>query len=198
MPEQERQIHFQCVSEKDKHELTTDNRETNLKETDDAPARKKQKVSKWAMKKLKGQNKSRGPTCHIKKDQELCNSLILVAEGEEIPKCNKSNCQFLHDIQEYLKTKPKDIGDVCYNYQISGKCSRGLACRFGNGHITPEGRNRIDKEKMEIFGNKGDHTQNQLQYDLQTSLRKRSYNFDLSEALIRYNDKIRKQKVCVK
>ncbi|XP_018577352.1 tRNA-dihydrouridine(47) synthase [NAD(P)(+)]-like [Anoplophora glabripennis] len=194
LPEQERKIQLECVSDKDKHELTTNNPEINLNESDDTPARKKQKVSKWAMKKLKGQNKSRGPTCYIKREQELCNSLVLVAEGEEIPKCNKNNCQFLHDIQEYLKNKPKDIGDICYNYQISGKCSRGLACRFGNEHITPEGKNKINEKRIQAFESEGLHVQNQLQYDLQTSLRKRHYNFDLSEALVRYNDKLRKEK----
>lgn len=197
MPEQERKINLECVSDKDKQELAVNDSE--LKETEekseDVPSAKKQKLSKRAMKKLKGQNKSRGPTFHIKREQELCNSLVLLADGEEIPKCNRNNCQFLHDIQEYLKNKPKDIGDVCYNYQISGKCSRGLACRFGNAHITPEGRNKIDKEKLQIFEKEGSRTHNQLQYDLQISLRKRNYNFDLSEALIRHNDKMRKEKV---
>lgn len=199
LAEQERKINLECVSASDRHELNTNNTEVKQIEggTEDGPSAKRQKLSKRAIKKLKGQNKSRGPTFHIKKEQELCNSLIIVAEGEEIPKCNRSNCRFLHDIQEYLTIKPKDIGDTCYNYQISGKCSRGLACRFGNGHITPEGKNRIDKEKIQIFESQGSRTKNQLLYDLQTSLRKRNYNFDLSEALIRYNDKMRKEKVCL-
>ncbi|KAJ8920674.1 hypothetical protein NQ315_004813 [Exocentrus adspersus] len=191
LPEQERQVNLDCVSDNDKQELSMsrDKREINSNDGDDGPPAKRQKLSNRAMKKLKGQNKSRGPTFRIAKEQELCNSLVHIVEGEEIPKCTRNKCQFLHNIEKYLESKPKDIGDTCYNYQTFGICSRGLACRFGSEHITQKGKNKIDKEKVQTYS--VPHTKNQLQHDLQLSLRKKSYNFDLSETLIRYNDKAR-------
>lgn len=87
------------------------------------------------------------------------------------------------------------IGDICQNFQTTGKCSRGLACRFGGSHITSDGFNIVDKEKWETYEASGLKTLNQLPQNLQTSLRKRSYDFSLSESLIKYNDKLRKEQV---
>lgn len=81
------------------------------------------------------------------------------------------------------------IGDVCYNFETFGKCPRGLTCRFGAGHIS-EGRNVTRcTETTEL------QTKNQLKHEVQITLRKRTYNFDVAEALIKYNDKSEK-KVC--
>ncbi|KAJ8972171.1 hypothetical protein NQ314_000299 [Rhamnusium bicolor] len=193
LPEQNREINLDCVSDKDKKKLGISNTDTQSNE-DGTPQFKKQKMSKKDMKKLKGQNKSRGPTFHVNKESELCNTLVHIVEGEETPKCNRNNCNFLHDVQKYLEMKPKDIGETCYNYHIFGKCSRGLTCRFGSEHITPEGKNKINMGKKQQSETADVHTLNQLQHDLQISLRKRNYNFDLAEALVKYNDKIRKQK----
>jgi tRNA-dihydrouridine synthase 3 len=181
LPEQSRQLALECVSEKDKLKLT--------KDENGAPPEKKQKLSKSQKKKLRGQNKSRGPTFRCSRETELCNTLVDLGVDDEIPKCERKNCQFLHDIEEYLKIKPQDIGETCYNYETFGKCSRGLACRFGSSHITPEGRNKVNLEKSV----ERSQTKNQLTHDLQISLRKRTYNFDFAESLIKYNDKQNKK-----
>lgn len=81
------------------------------------------------------------------------------------------------------------IGETCYNFKTFGKCSRGLACRFGSAHISPEGRNTIDLEKI----NDEITTKNQLKHELQVSLRKRTYDFNFSESLIKYNDRRNKK-----
>lgn len=92
---------MECVSEKDKQALEG--------ESNDEPSSKKQKLSNSEKKKLRGQNKCRGPTYKREKSKELCNTLMNVIEGEELPKCERKNCLFLHNIQEYLKIKQKDI-----------------------------------------------------------------------------------------
>ncbi|KAJ8955586.1 hypothetical protein NQ318_001416 [Aromia moschata] len=184
LAEQKREVDLDHVSDKDKNVLKPDLNEADvcLDDDDNHPPLKKQKFSK---KKLKGQNKSRGPTFRINKESELCSSLIMRGDTNETPACHKVNCPFLHDIQKYLEIKPKDIGDTCYNYQISGTCSRGLTCRFGFEHITSDGKNKINEKQRQKFETEGSHTKNQLRHDIQIALRKRNYNFELS-ALIKY------------
>ncbi|RZC40998.1 Ax dynein light domain containing protein [Asbolus verrucosus] len=116
LAEYSRELSLECVSDKDKRKLTDD--------ASEMPPEKKQKLSKSEKKKLSGQNKSRGPTFRCEREKELCNTLINLGIEDEIPKCERKNCKFLHDIQEYLKIKAKDIGEICYNYQTFGKCSR--------------------------------------------------------------------------
>lgn len=64
-----------------------------------------------------------------------------------------------------------------------------MGCRFGKAHITAEGKNVINEEKQKAFTSIGLHTINTLSYDLQSSLRKRQYDFSLAEAIVKYNDK---------
>ncbi|XP_072377088.1 tRNA-dihydrouridine(47) synthase [NAD(P)(+)]-like [Diabrotica undecimpunctata] len=184
IPEQKRELNLEHVSEKDKNSIDNS---TNGEESLEPPS-KRQKFSK---NKLKGQNKSRGPTFRLDKSKELCNSLINISKGDEIPKCDKNNCQFLHDVQKYLEIKPKDIDNSCYNFQTSGKCIRGLSCRFGNDHIA-EGRNKVDQQKYLDYEAKGPHTRNILQHDIQVALRKRTYDFNLAEKCVKYVDSLRK------
>lgn len=107
LPEQSRQPALECVSEKDKLKLTENE--------NGAPPEKRQKLSKSQKKKLRGQNKSRGPTFRCSRETELCNTLVDLGVDDEIPKCERKNCQFLHDIEEYLKIKPQDIGQFLVN-----------------------------------------------------------------------------------
>lgn len=186
VPDQKREVNLNHVSEKDKDSMDKSNND-EISE----PSSKRQKFSK---NKLKGQNKSRGPTYRVEKGEELCNTLINVSEGEEIPKCERNNCQFLHDISKYLETKSKDIGDQCYNYEISGKCSRGLTCRFGSKHITSEGTNKVDQAKFVLYDSNGPYAQNILQHDVQVALRKRTYDFSLAEKCVKYVDYLKKNK----
>lgn len=94
---------MECVAERDKQAVSKD---------DTVPPAKRQKLSKSEKKKLRGQNKSRGPTFRRNIEIDLCNTLIALTEGESAKECNKQNCQFLHDIDEYLKIKPKDLGKL--------------------------------------------------------------------------------------
>ncbi|XP_076270591.1 dihydrouridine synthase 3 isoform X2 [Rhynchophorus ferrugineus] len=162
LPEQERRANLNLISDKDKKDI--------LKTASEPPI-KKQRLSKKEKKKLSGQNKSRGPTFVHDQSKELCDYLVQCCEGEDIPLCQRENC-------------------VCYNFDISGKCPRGLACRFGKSHITENGRNIINKEKYEMYESLGPYTKNQLNKNVQWSLRKRTYNFDLAEKLINHNDAV--------
>lgn len=83
-----------------------------------------------------------------------------------------------------MKVKLSFTGETCYNYRMWGRCSRGLSCRFGGEHIV-DGRNKIDAEKYEKTKALWPTTVNHLTQDVQTALRKRTYNFKLAEALLK-------------
>lgn len=179
LPGKERQPNLNHVSDKDKAdvETTTD----QAPEEDAEPQSKKARVNR---KKLKGQNKNRGRTSNLNTSDALCDNL-LHAQEEQVPSCPRKNCSFSHDIEEYLSKKPEDIGPVCYSFQVSGKCPRGLACRFGQSHIASSSRrNVVDQEKYEQYITKGPYVKNQLEKSIQWELRKKTYNFDVADKLI--------------
>ncbi|KAL1490277.1 hypothetical protein ABEB36_012998 [Hypothenemus hampei] len=176
LPEQNREPNLDHVSDKDKATLD-DNRQSETE-----PKTKRQRFNE--NKKLKGQNKNRGPTCVLDRTKELCESLVHVEDGEELPVCSRKNCQNSHDIQEYLQKKNPNIGSICYNFLTSGKCFRGLSCRFGECHISDSGRNIVDKDKYEQYTSKGPYIKNLFDKELQWSLRKKTYDFNLAEKLV--------------
>lgn len=204
-----REVNLECISQNDKHKLDTQQESPGVGESD----AKKPKYFK--KQKLRGQNKCRGPTFRVEREAELCSSLLNLTVGDDsIPQCLRKNCVFIHDVNEYLKIKPKDIGmrqltvfnciskcnrsnnflgDSCYNYRVSGRCSRGLTCRFGGEHIL-DGRNKIDTEKYEQNVALGPATINHLKQEVQVALRKRTYDFGHAEAILKsvndeYNQK---------
>lgn len=118
--------------------------------------------------------------------QQICPSLIDVLENEEPKPCPyQSKCKFRHDIDVYMKERQPDaLPGGCYNYRTSGRCVRGLTCAFGEEHITPEGRNKINPNplcdgKSEYF--------NFLSKDLQNILRKKKYDFQKAVQVVKLN-----------
>lgn len=87
-----------------------DEKETLNVEENNEPAKKRPRLSKKEKKKLRGQNKARPAPFKLKREKQLCNSLVNTAENEEPKKCTNEKCKFLHNVQEYLQMKPKDIG----------------------------------------------------------------------------------------
>lgn len=109
--ERVREINLECVSQQDKLKLNKDDNrhpaDTSKSESGET-APKKQRISK--KEKLRGQNKSRGPTFKRDQGKELCNVFINLSDTDPTPQCQRKDCAFLHDTAEYLKIKPKDIG----------------------------------------------------------------------------------------
>lgn len=101
-------------------------------------------------------------------------------------------CRFHHNVAEYFATKPADIGESCYLYDIFGKCAYGLTCRFAKAHTTPDFKTMENAELIKT--NEGRNAvKNSLSKDLQNSLRKRSVAFKKSEEYLKtlsnYKDK---------
>lgn len=70
-----------------------------------------------------------------------------------------------------------------------------MACRFAKSHTTEDGLNKIDHDKHNSYEKTGPHTLNNFDIDVQWKLKKRNYNFDLSERLVKFIDKLRKEDV---
>lgn len=139
--------------------------------------------------KKRGQNKARPKTFQDNKENKPCPSIITAVSSTSSTPCEYKNCKYIHDPLDYLKSKPKDLGDSCHIYNLRGKCSRGIACRYGSSHITAEGYNVIDLNKWEQWK---EDTKNTIQPSLQTLLQKKKYDFKFSERLIKHMDKRKK------
>lgn len=188
-----RQLSKQCLTETDKHKVSTD---VNTKDADvssDEPLVKKAKQDD-KKEKLRGQNKARPPPFKASRELSLCPWIADQTADEAEKKCTNPRCTFLHDRKEYLKIRPDDIGDVCHIFNLTGKCPRGLACRMGSGHLTEDGFNVIDVKKFEEYNKRKPSTMNHMSKDLQNKLRKHKYDFSEAEAIVKANDPSRRKK----
>ncbi|KAL0269137.1 UNVERIFIED_CONTAM: hypothetical protein PYX00_006964 [Menopon gallinae] len=154
-------------------------------EPDEIPA-KKAKLNDEPKKK-KGQFKNRHGTNKTPTDLNscLCSSLIDVPEDlPTLPKCEYNNCKYLHNLNKYLETKPPDIGDKCFTYETKGYCPRGVTCRFGKSHLTDTGRNKKCPQKMAEYEKNGLKCVNSVSKDIQFKLKKKTYDFSKSNAIV--------------
>lgn len=135
--------------------------------------------------KNRGQNKARPKTYRDNKETKPCSSIVNIKSADEQQKCQFTNCKFIHDPLEYLKIKPRDISDQCHVFNTRGRCPRGITCRFGSNHISPEGYNLVNEE---IFSKWKDDTKNALQTPLQIQLQKKKYDMSLAEKLVKAMD----------
>lgn len=97
-----------------------------------------------------------------------------VATGEK--ECSfGDSCKFSHDVNEYMKRKPKDLGARCPVFDALGYCNDGLSCRFAMAHAEKRdgsfhniGQAKPDATKSET---------NALTHDVRLALRKNKYPF---------------------
>ncbi|CAO3662393.1 unnamed protein product [Umbelopsis ramanniana] len=127
--------------------------------------------------KARGQNKKRKRT-HVKDDIKLC---PYIASGDE-DKCNWGDkCKFTHNIEEYLKVKPADLGDRCVNFEVYGRCRAGYACRFLHAHFK-DGKLVVDEERVR---NAPVTVKNGITPETMAALRKHTFDFEKSEAFLK-------------
>ncbi|KAB7500348.1 tRNA-dihydrouridine(47) synthase [NAD(P)(+)]-like [Armadillidium nasatum] len=86
--------------------------------------------------------------------QELCRShwCLLPTETSE-GKCAFEKCPFSHDVEEFLKNKPEDLGSTCHNFDTYGFCPYGVVCRYGSNHIELN-RSVVNIEKQKMYESK--------------------------------------------
>ncbi|XP_011306439.1 tRNA-dihydrouridine(47) synthase [NAD(P)(+)]-like [Fopius arisanus] len=173
--------------------LSDDELVDDAKFSSDEPPRKKSKREK-RKEKQKGQNKQRPPPFRSPKEENLCPWLVDQVATEPEKKCPSQNCKFLHDRADYMKLKQPDIGADCYVFNLTGRCPRGTACRFGASHLTETGMNIMNPDKYQTYKEKPAATKNQIPGPLQDELRKRKYDFSKAEKIMKETDELLKEK----
>eukprot|EP00158_Paraphelidium_tribonemae_P005006 Partr_v1_DN27102_c4_g1_i2_m15474 putative Catalyzes the synthesis of dihydrouridine, a modified base found in the D-loop of most tRNAs len=84
---------------------------------------------------------------HLKtrSDSRICKDVALgnpCSIGESCPR--------IHDIDEYMSTKPADIGPICPNFSVNGHCPFGIVCRFHKHHTAADG-SQIRNEELALM-----------------------------------------------
>lgn len=134
----------------------------------------------------RGQNKHR-PIYKEDRTLHLCHSLI---NGPTDVKCTYPKCRYVHNLDEYLESKPKDIGETCQVFKTKGFCPRGVTCRFASCHLD-ENRNNIKSDSYDP--NAPVSTLNGITTELQLKLRKREYDFSSSKKILQEFDEQKKK-----
>ncbi|KAJ2504832.1 tRNA-dihydrouridine(47) synthase [NAD(P)(+)]-like protein [Coemansia sp. RSA 2052] len=95
-----------------------------------------------------------------------------IALGETCPIGDK--CTYSHDTAAYLAEKEPDLGATCVNFDVYGRCSYGLRCRFAGAH-TRELATVVDEEKVKRVSQV--YAYNEVGKDMQIRLRKKQIQF---------------------
>ena len=83
-------------------------------------------------KRQRGQNKQRK---HFRPDEPE-QGMKLCAKFAANGQCEFGNgCRFSHDLAEYFKQRPADLGELCPIWTLRGECRFGVMCRFGRCHV---------------------------------------------------------------
>ena len=142
-------------------------------------------------KKQRGQNKHRPRAAKISHSEMLCPSLYHgnppsspSSSVPPSPACQfGERCRYCHDCATFLSTKPPDLGDHCYIFETFGRCPYGLACRYGNSHMTSDHRNVTNEDLFDPH--RAETTINVISRSLQEKLRKKKLELPKSEAFLR-------------
>ncbi|XP_069734031.1 tRNA-dihydrouridine(47) synthase [NAD(P)(+)]-like isoform X2 [Phaenicophaeus curvirostris] len=133
-------------------------------------------------KRARGQNKSR--PCMKPKHYEQSRLCPSMTQGCAEKCCFGSRCRFLHDIGEYMATKPADLGRSCVLFETFGKCVYGVTCRFAQAHLGDGYQNIVNAELAKQWEGKS-LVRNNLSKDLQHRLRKRKFSFQKADEYLR-------------
>ncbi|CRL01395.1 CLUMA_CG014258, isoform A [Clunio marinus] len=161
------------IKEKQEEIKKTDESE-HPRQEDGQPMSKRQRKRE-----KKGMNKRR-PIFKQSLDEQLCRSLV---DGREV-ECERSDkCRMSHDLKSYLENKAPDIGEKCPIYDVKGFCIYGVTCRLAKNHLTDE---NINKNPNKIERTERQH----LPWELQNSLRKKTFDYSKSDKVLKEVDEI--------
>ena len=104
-------------------------------------------------------------------------------------KCEKTNCRFSHDIEQFMKTKKKDLPGVCPFPR--NECPFGLACRFSESHDGGSGEvpdKDDDAASVVLFdepvANPRDDM-NVVTNDVKFALARRTFDFSRADSILK-------------
>ncbi|NWV59484.1 DUS3L synthase, partial [Malurus elegans] len=93
-------------------------------------------------------------------------------------------CRFLHDVAEYLASKPADLGQRCVLFDTFGRCPYGVTCRFGRAHLGDSHQSLENAALVQQWDGKV-LVRNGLSKELQQQLRKKKFSFQKAEEFLR-------------
>ncbi|KAI8334759.1 hypothetical protein BC941DRAFT_495544 [Chlamydoabsidia padenii] len=125
----------------------------------------------------RGANKGPRGKKRIEEGIKICSSTAL---GE--PCGFGENCRFSHELEQYLKEKPADLGDRCVQFELFGKCQRGYKCRYLNAHLDENKKLVVNEE---LVKKNPVYTKNGISAESQKALSKRKYQFPRSTAYMK-------------
>ena len=133
-------------------------------------------------KKERGQNKRRPRAARVNHADQLCPSLNHGDRSNRFCQFG-DKCRYCHDCSEFLAKKPPDIAESCHLFTKLGRCPYGLACRYGNSHMTPDHQNRINEDLFDP--DRAGTTINIISRSLQENLRKKKVELPKSEKFLK-------------
>ncbi|NXG68522.1 DUS3L synthase, partial [Baryphthengus martii] len=146
---------------------------------EDAGVEEKEPVEQ---KRARGQNKSR--PCMKPNHYEQSRLCPSVTQGCAEKCYFGPRCRFLHDVGEYMASKPADLGHSCVLFETFGKCIYGVTCRFAQAHLGDGYRNVVNVDLAKQWEGKSP-VRNNLSKDLQHQLRKRKFSFKKADEYLR-------------
>lgn len=159
-----RSVNLEYVSKEDHHKIIEQSTEDG-----NQPPRKK----------LRGQNKHRPQEMRKFINERLCPSII---REESCPFGDE--CRFIHDVSTFLSNAMPNIGSKCHMFSEFGRCPSGITCRFSSAHLTSDFKNVVNEELWSQY-KQYKTTRNLLSREIQLLLRKRKYNFDMADSVLK-------------
>lgn len=95
-----------------------------------------------------------------------------------------ARCRFLHDVGEYMATKPGDLGRSCVLFETFGRCVYGVTCRFAQAHLGDGYQNIVNADLAKQWEGRT-LVRNNLSKDLQHQLRKKRFDFKKADEYLR-------------
>lgn len=125
-------------------------------------------------KKNRGQNKKRD----LKQQKEvikLCTSFLDPSDPKECQWVGK--CKNVHNVEEYIQSKPADIEGVCPVYKAIGYCPAGLKCRWLGSHYIEEKKELLKNVEIMETSKLHNYEVNKIDPQHRVKLQKNKYDF---------------------
>ncbi|PJF17410.1 tRNA-dihydrouridine(47) synthase [NAD(P)(+)], partial [Paramicrosporidium saccamoebae] len=99
----------------------------------------------------RGQHQNRNKVNRSEQSQNASSGFCpTLARGDA---CERGeSCRFHHDQEEFLKTRPSDLGETCPSVLVNGTCRFGILCRYATGHPTDMPKAECYEESSKLLG----------------------------------------------
>jgi len=107
---------------------------------------------------------------------KVCRSVL---EGSPCP-YGEDKCKYNHDIMGMVRLRQDDVKEIdtgCPYYNLRGFCPFGISCRLGSAHLNLATGHNLRKDESELASPPPPETMNSISRDVQSTLRKKTYQF---------------------